>query len=110
MWRCATRVAEGGLDYFDRPEGLAGVLKNYLFKIGFQGAFGKVWNAVMSIPEARKFQICMAASEKCKAEELLKNEVDTDLTNRLLINPEYVQDLDQSDGSRQYDKPIEDEA
>ena len=52
----------------------------------------------------------MAASEKCKAEELLKNEVDADLTNRLLINPEYVQDLDQSDGSRQYDKPIEDEA
>ena len=26
-------------------------LKKYLFKIGFQGTVGKVWNAILSLPE-----------------------------------------------------------
>ena len=30
---------------------LYSVLKNYLFKIGFQGAFGNVWNAILDLPE-----------------------------------------------------------
>ena len=24
IWRCATRVAEGGLEYLDKPEGITG--------------------------------------------------------------------------------------
>merc|ERR1712045_438371 len=103
IWRCATRVAEGGLEYLDKPEGITGVLKNYLFKIGFQGALGKFWNAVLSIPEARKLKICMAANDKCKALEILQNEVQSEdgttgenasINNRLFVNPDFVQELD----------------
>ena len=45
-------------------------------------------------------------SEKCKAKEILQNEVQSEdnSKNRLLINPEYVEELDQTDGSNQFDE------
>ena len=52
----------------------------------------------------------MAANDKCKAREILQNEVQsedgttgTGTMNRLFVNPEFIQDLDQSDGSKQFD-------
>ena len=51
----------------------------------------------------------MAANDKCKALEILQNEVQSedgsagDSMNRLFVNPEFVQELDQSDGSKQFD-------
>lgn len=82
------------------------VIKSHLFKIGFQGAFGNVWNAVMSIPEARQIKMCMAANEECTSKEILRKELPTDddaEIKRILVNPEFVQNLDQSDGSEQFD-------
>ena len=78
MWRCLSNVIETGLGHFDEPKGITRyvkyllffafivymlgncsnqlqiiyrVLTNYLFKIGFQGAFGKVWSAILDLPE-----------------------------------------------------------
>ena len=73
---------------------------------------GNFWGAVMSIPEARKAKLCMVAHDKCKANEILKQELSSnkedqgqapsDSSSRLLVNPEFVQNLDQSDGSEQF--------
>ena len=57
MWRCFSRVAEGGLEYFERPEGISGVLKQNLFKIAFNGAMGNFWGAMMSIPEVNILKV-----------------------------------------------------
>ena len=60
----------------------------------------------------------MAANDKCKALEILQNEVqsedgatggDSSIINRLFVNPDFVQDLDQSDGSKQFDNENEEE-
>ena len=60
----------------------------------------------------------MAANDKCKALEILQNEVqsedgttggDTSINSRLFVNPDFVQDLDQSDGSKQFDNENEEE-
>ena len=60
----------------------------------------------------------MAANDKCKALEILQNEVqsedgttggDSSMNNRLFVNPDFVQDLDQSDGSKQFDNENEEE-
>ena len=57
----------------------------------------------------------MAANDKCKALEILQNEVQSedgsagDSMNRLFVNPEFVQELDQSDGSKQFDNENEEE-
>ena len=90
------------LFYFSRT------LKKHLFKIAFQGAQGNLWSSLMSIPEARKAKLCMNENDKCQAKELLKDEVDTENKNRLFVNPEFMANLDSSDGAEQFDEqPIE---
>merc|ERR1719430_2822915 len=53
MWRCLSKVIEGGLHYIDDPDGLMGFAKKTMFKIAFHGGFSNVWSGVMTIPEAR---------------------------------------------------------
>ena len=59
--------------------------------------------------QARKFKLCQAADHKCKEHEVLLDEINRKddfvktMTNRLLVNPDFVQDLDRSDGSKQFD-------
>jgi len=104
MWRCFSRVAEGSLHHLHDPEGITGLVKNTLFKIAFNGAKGGMWNTLMSIPEARKVQLCMNAHDKCSSKEVLKNELadENSNDNRFLINPEFVESLDDSDGSKAF--------
>ena len=58
----------------------------------------------MSIPEARKIKLCMNENNKCEATEILKQETETEMKDRLLVNPEFMANLDQSDGSQQFDE------
>ena len=69
--------------------------------------------------QARKIQLCNSAHDKCLEKEVLKNELGNDISdkngknnsndgnvkndNRFLINPEFVQSLDESDGSKAFD-------
>ena len=72
--------------------------------------------------QARKVQLCNSAHDKCLEKEVLKNELGNDIDdkndknvendkndkndrndNRFLINPEFVQSLDESDGSKAFD-------
>ena len=71
--------------------------------MAFQGAKGNLWGSLMSIPEARKIKLCMNENDKCEATEILKQETDTEMKDRLLVNPEFMANLDQSDGSQQFD-------
>ena len=58
----------------------------------------------------------MAADERCKEHEILllemnrQNDIEfaanNNTSSRLLVNPEVVQELDQSDGSKKYDEDI----
>jgi hypothetical protein len=48
----------------------------------------------------------MVANEKCTSKEILKREVFNKDSERMLIIPEFVQDLDKSDGSEQFDDDI----
>ena len=79
-------------------------LKKHLFKLAFQGAKGNLWSSLMSIPEARKVKLCMNENAKCEATEILKQEKTEMKDDRLLVNPEFMSNLDQSDGSQQYDE------
>jgi hypothetical protein len=56
--------------------------------------------------QARKIKLCMVANEKCTSKEILKREVFNKDSERMLIIPEFVQDLDKSDGSEQFDDDI----
>ena len=63
--------------------------------------------------------MCNSAHDKCLEKEVLKNELGNDIDdkndkngendrndrndNRFLINPEFVQSLDESDGSKAFD-------
>ena len=58
----------------------------------------------MSIPEARKVKLCMNENDKCQAKELMKEEVESENKDRLLVNPEFMANLDSSDGSEQFDE------
>ncbi len=58
--------------------------------------------------QARKIKLCMAANEKCTAKEVLRNEVNPESnSNRVYVNPDFVEGLDTSDGSRQFDEDFE---
>ena len=50
--------------------------------------------------------MCLNAHDKCLSKEVLQNEVDSNeplKDERLLINPEFVESLDKSDGSKAFD-------
>jgi len=134
MWRCLSKVIEGGLHYIDDPDGLMGLAKKTMFKVAFHGGFSNVWSGVMTIPEARQIKQCMNDHSECisyeilrreaqetmdpsdpeyamynkkpkvKKEKLEKKEEKKSKRERLIINPEFVESLDQGDGSVQYDE------
>ena len=51
MWRCLSKVVEGGLHYMDKPDGLLSLAKKTMFKMAFHGGLSNVWSGVMTIPE-----------------------------------------------------------
>ena len=68
----------------------------------------------LCILQARNVQKCTHANDKCREKEVLKKELQVQNgqngingqngeTNRYLINEEYVESLDESDGSKPYD-------
>jgi len=136
MWRCLSKVIEGGLHYIDKPDGLMGLAKKTMFKIAFHGGFSNVWSGVMTIPEARHIKQCMNNHSECVSYEILRREAQETMDpsdpeyqmynkkkttkvmeekheekekkkpkrERLIINPEFVESMDQGDGSVQYDE------
>jgi len=135
MWRCLSKVIEGGLHYIDDPDGLMGLAKKTMFKIAFHGGFSNVWSGVMTIPEARHIKQCMNDHSECVSYEILRREAQETMDptdpayamynkkpskvvkekheesevkkpkrERLIINPEFVESMDQGDGSVQYDE------
>lgn len=125
MWRCLSKVVEGSLHYMDNPDGLMGLAKKTMFKMAFHGGLSNIWSGVMAIPEARQVKRCMNTHEECMAYEILNREVSDSLDpqdpefqqvqdkmrenlsstkkRRIMVNPEFVQSLDKSDGAEQYD-------
>jgi len=129
MWRCMSKVVESSLHYMDNPDGLMGLAKKTMFKMAFHGGFSNFWSGAMAIPEARAVKRCMNAHEECLSYEILNREITDSLDpndpelnqvqdkmnklsknkkRRIMINPEFVQSLDTSDGSQQYDYDDED--
>jgi len=132
MWRCLSKVIEGGLHYMDKPEGLMGLAKKTMFKVAFHGGFNNVWNGVMTIPEARQIKHCMTEHTECVSYEILRREAQQTMDptdpmlnmyerkqaekkgknaetkkrkkDRLIVNPEFVEGLDTGDGSVQYNE------
>ncbi len=94
-----------------------------MFRMAFHGGFGNVWNALMTIPEARQvrnnvvvnvirqlfsadvakksyspFQVkrCMNKQEACLAYEAIRKEAGGDGENdkpRLIVNPDFVEQM-----------------
>ena len=54
MWRCLSRVVEGGLHYIDNPDGLNRLVKTTLIRATFQGRLDKI---LMGIPEVKRLDI-----------------------------------------------------
>jgi hypothetical protein len=131
MWRCLSKVVEGSLHYMDNPDGLMGLAKKTMFKMAFHGGLNNIWSGVMAIPEARDVKRCMNTHEECMAYEILNREVSDSLDpqdpefqqiqdkmrenlsagkkRRIMVNPEFVQSLDKSDGAEQYDYDLVEE-
>merc|ERR1712045_882141 len=119
FWKCIGKVATGSLHYMDEPGGVSGAVKKMLFRMAFHGGIGNFWKALMTIPEARDVKRCMNKQDDCMSFEVLRKEVQTldgetfvsQNDQRLLINPEFVESMDNSDGSEQFspeDQAIED--
>jgi len=129
MWRCLSKVVEGGLHYIDNPDGLYGLAKKTMFKVAFHGGFSNMWSGLMTIPEARQIKQCMNTHTECIFYEILRREAQTSMDpsepgyqnykmkedqkaegekarkrERLIINPEFVESLDQGDGAQQFDE------
>jgi len=133
MWRCLSKVVEGGLHYIDNPDGLYGLAKKTMFKVAFHGGFSNMWSGLMTIPEARQIKQCMNTHTECISYEILRREAQANMDpsdpayqlyqkkenqeakgetktekshkrERLIINPEFVESLDQGDGAQQFDE------
>jgi len=130
MWRCLSRVIEGGLHYIDNPDGLYGLAKKTMFKVAFHGGMSNVWSGLMTIPEARQIKKCMTSHQECVSYEVLRREAQETMDptdpsygmydnkmkegkveekfekkkrERLIINPEFVESMDQGDGAEEFD-------
>ena len=63
--------------------------------------------------QARQVKRCMNAQDDCLSYEALRKEVtsvdgaETKDKPRLIVNPEFVQTMDESDGATQWDKDVE---
>merc|ERR1711953_1423689 len=123
MWRCLSKVVEGGLHYIDNPDGLYGLAKKTMFKVAFHGGFSNMWSGLMTIPEARQIKQCMNTHTECISYEILRREAQAnmdpsdpayqlyqkkenqeDKRETIIINPEFVESLDQGDGAQQFDE------
>merc|ERR1712242_666967 len=119
MWRCLSKVVEGGLHYIDNPDGLYGLAKKTMFKVAFHGGFSNMWSGLMTIPEARQIKQCMNTHTECVSYEILRREAQASMDptdpafemynkkantkvekkseekarkrERLIINPEFVE-------------------
>jgi len=121
FWKCLAQVAQSSLHYMNEPGGVSGAVQKMMFRVAFHGGIGNFWKALMTIPEARQVKHCMNKQDDCMSFEVLRKEVQTfdgkDFVSgadekRLLINPEFVESMDTSDGSEQFtpeDQKIEDE-
>ncbi|XP_059097349.1 uncharacterized protein LOC131891730 isoform X2 [Tigriopus californicus] len=115
FWRCVGKVAKGSIHYMQEPGGISGAFQKTMFRMAFHGGFGNVWNALMTIPEARRVKRCLNAQEECMSYEALRMELDAgsefadEHTNkqRLIVNPELVENQDTSDGSEQYSPEVQ---
>ncbi|XP_040571075.1 uncharacterized protein [Lepeophtheirus salmonis] len=112
LYKCIAGVVEGGYHHAKKSGGIYNYAQKVFFKIAFNKGFGGgAWNAVMSAPEARKVQRCFNAQNDCLTHNILLNEVNDPSMDpeskgsqkRLLINTEYVENLDKSNGSTPYD-------
>jgi len=74
MWRCFSKVVEGGLHYMDSPDGIMSLAKKTMFKMAFHGGLTNLWGGVMAIPEAREVKQCMTAHTSCVSYEILRRE------------------------------------
>lgn len=112
FWRCVGTVAKGTTQYLDQPGGISGAIQKTMFRMAFHGGFGNVWNALMTIPEARNVKKCMNAQEQCLNYEIIRAEVGNTSTNekpRLIVNPDFVEGKDTSDGKKQWSNGEEEE-
>jgi len=123
FWKCLAQVAQSSLHYMNEPGGVSGAVQKMMFRVAFHGGIGNFWKALMTIPEARQVKHCMNKQDDCMSFEVLRKEVQTlgpdgkefisgADEKRLLINPEFVESMDTSDGSEQFspeDQLIEDE-
>jgi len=110
IWRCMSGVLESGVKYIEKPGGIMGAAKQVLFKIAFHGGLSNPWTSLMTIPEARRVARCMRDHDSCVTNQILADQVDNQVVGkrRVLVNPEFVQGLDSSDGQFQYNKEIAD--
>merc|ERR1712045_615012 len=120
LFSCLGNVAKGSMHYMNEPGGVTGALQKVFFRVAFHGGIGNVWKALMTIPEARKIKRCINKQDNCMIYEVLRKEVETldedgekfvSEEQRLLINPEFVESMDNSDGSEKFspeDQAIED--
>jgi len=130
FWKCLGMVAQSSLHYMNEPGGISSAVQKMMFRVAFHGGIGNFWKALMTIPEARQVKHCMNKQDDCMSFEVLRKEVQTlgpdgqefvsgmdetpdqTINKRLLINPEFVESMDTSDGSQQFspeDQLIEDE-
>jgi len=130
FWKCLGMVAQSSLHYMNEPGGISSAIQKMMFRVAFHGGIGNFWKALMTIPEARQVKHCMNKQDDCMSFEVLRKEVQTlgpdgqefvsgmdetpdqTINKRLLINPEFAESMDTSDGSQQFspeDQLIEDE-
>eukprot|EP00096_Caligus_rogercresseyi_P009239 TRINITY_DN3102_c0_g1_i3.p1 TRINITY_DN3102_c0_g1~~TRINITY_DN3102_c0_g1_i3.p1 ORF type:complete len:229 (+),score=74.68 TRINITY_DN3102_c0_g1_i3:424-1110(+) len=108
LYKCIAGVVENGYHHAQKSGGVYEYAQKVLFKIAFNKGFGGgAWNAMMTAPEARKIQRCFNTQDDCLTQNILLKEVPEDSVKdsqqRLLINTEFVENLDKSNGSEPYD-------
>ncbi|TRY80330.1 hypothetical protein TCAL_10178 [Tigriopus californicus] len=93
FWRCVSNVVEGGMKYTEMPGGLTGAMKKHLMKVVFAGGINNMWDSLMTVPEARKFQKCMAKQSECKEYEILQKALKSEKAEpqRIIVVPEAIQ-------------------
>lgn len=110
-------LVNGGLQHMNEPEGISGALRKMMFKVAFHGGLGNFWNALMTVPEARGIKRCLNERDECVSKQLLAEElersgVEAGEATRLLINPDFAQATDDTDGSQMFspeDQKMEDQ-
>lgn len=105
FWKCTGKVVGGSMHYANEPGGVWGLAKKTMFRMAFHGKYGNVWNALMSVPEARAMKRCLNIQEECLGYEAIRAEAESEDKDRprILVNPDFVENQDKSDGAEQYD-------